>query len=56
MICYIPGCICCGPDNFGLGSLLDDFVGRDGATPQFCSVAPYRFDCGFVDEQFSFDR
>jgi hypothetical protein len=24
MICYIPGCICYGSGNFGLGSLHDD--------------------------------
>jgi len=23
MICYIPGCICYGSENFGLGSLYD---------------------------------
>ena len=44
MIIYIPGCICCGSENFGLGSLHDDYVGLAGATPQFYSVAPYRFD------------
>jgi hypothetical protein len=27
MICYIPGCICYGSENFGLGSLHDDYVG-----------------------------
>ena len=48
MICYIPGCICCGSENFGLGSLHDDSVGLAGATPQFCFVAPYRFDHRFV--------
>jgi hypothetical protein len=26
MICYIPGCICYGSKNFGLGSLHDDYV------------------------------
>jgi hypothetical protein len=45
MICYVPGCIWYGYENFGLGSLHDDFVGLAGATPQFYSVAPYRFDC-----------
>jgi len=40
MICYIPGCICYGSENFGLGSLHDDSVGLAGATPQFNSVAP----------------
>ena len=30
--------------------LQDDFVGLAGATPQFCSVAPCRFDYSFVDE------
>ena len=50
MICYIPGCICYGSENFGLGSLQDDYVGLAGATPQFYSVAPYRFYYRFVDE------
>jgi hypothetical protein len=50
MICYIPGCICYGSENFGLGSLHDDSVELTGATPQFCSVAPYRVDYRFVDE------
>ena len=27
MICYIPGCIYYGSENFGLGSLHDDYVG-----------------------------
>jgi hypothetical protein len=27
MTCYIPGCICYGSENFGLGSLHDDYVG-----------------------------
>jgi hypothetical protein len=35
---------------FGLGSLYDDYVGLAGATPQFYSVAPHRFDYRFVDE------
>jgi hypothetical protein len=35
MICYIPRSICYGAENFGLGSLHDDFVGLAGATPQF---------------------
>jgi len=43
MICYIPGCIYYGSENFGLGSLHDDCVRLAGATPQFYSVAPYRF-------------
>jgi hypothetical protein len=48
MICYIPALICYGSENFG--SLHDDCVGLDGATPQFYSVAPYLFDYRFVDE------
>jgi hypothetical protein len=56
MICYIPGCICYGSENFGLGSLHDDYVGLVSATPQFYSVAPYRFDYRFVDEKFIFYR
>jgi len=50
MICYIPGCIWYGSENFGLGSLHDDYVGLAGTSPQFYSVAPYTFDYRFVDE------
>jgi len=50
MICYIPRCICHGSKNFGSGSLHDDYVGIAGATPQFYSIVPYRFDYRFVDE------
>jgi len=32
MICYIPGCICYGSENFGMGSLHDDYVGLAGST------------------------
>jgi len=47
MICYIPVCICYGSENFGLGSLHDDYVRLN---PQFYSVAPYRFDYRLLDE------
>jgi hypothetical protein len=50
MVCYIPGCIWYGSENFGLGSLHDDYVGLAGANPQFYFVAPYRFDYRFVVE------
>jgi len=50
MICYIPGCICYGSENFGLRSLHDEYVGLAGATPQFYSVAPHTFYYRFVDE------
>jgi len=50
IICYIPGGICCGSENCGLGSLHDEYIGLAGAIPQFCSVAPYRFDYLFVEE------
>jgi len=44
-------------ENFGLGSLHDGYVGLAGATPQFYSVAPYRFYYLFVDDYlFSIDR
>ena len=56
MICYIPECICYGSENFGLGSLHDDYVALAGATPQFYSVTPYQFDYRFGDEQFIFYR
>jgi len=49
MICYIPRCICYGSENFGLGSLHDDYVRLASATPQFYSIASYRFDYLFVD-------
>jgi hypothetical protein len=48
MICYITGCICYGSENFGLGSLYDDYVGLADAATQFYSVATYRFDYRFV--------
>jgi hypothetical protein len=50
MICYIPACICYGSEKFRVGYLHDDYVGLAGATPQFYSVAPYRFDYRFVVE------
>jgi len=50
MICYMSGCICYSSENFGLRSLHDDYVGLAGATTQFYSVAPHRFDYRFVDE------
>jgi len=31
MICYIPGCIYYGSENFGLGSLHDNYVELAGA-------------------------
>jgi hypothetical protein len=48
MICYVPGCICCGSQNFWLGSLHDDYSVLAGATPQFYSVTPYGYDYRFV--------
>ena len=59
MIYYIRGCIRYGSKNFGLWSLHDCcvwFVGLAGATPQFYSVAPCRFDYRFVDEWLVFYR
>jgi hypothetical protein len=50
LVCYIPGCICYGSENFVLGSLHGDSVGLAGTTPQIYSVTPYTFDCRFVDE------
>jgi len=52
MICYIPGCICNGSENFGLGSLHDDYVGLAGTTPQYYSVAPYMHEIKAVLFQF----
>ena len=42
--------MCYGSEKFGLGSLFYDYVGLAGASPQFYSVAPYRFGYRFVDE------
>jgi hypothetical protein len=33
MFCYIPRCICYGSENFGLGSLHDDYVGLHSSVP-----------------------
>jgi len=33
--------ICYGSEDFGLGSLHDDYVGLAGATPPFYSITPY---------------
>jgi hypothetical protein len=49
MIFNIPGRICYGSENFGLGSLHDHYVGFTGANPQFYFVAPDRFDYRFID-------
>jgi len=49
MICYIPGCICHGSEDFRVGTLHDDCVGLAGTTPLFCSIALYRFYYCFVD-------
>jgi hypothetical protein len=49
MICYVPRCLSYGSENFGFGSLHDDYVGLAGATLQFYSVAPFGFDYYFVD-------
>jgi hypothetical protein len=49
MIRNIPGRICYGSENFVLGSLHDDDVGFAGATPQFYSIAPDRFDYRFIN-------
>ena len=56
MICYIAGCICHGTENFGLGSLHDDYVGLVDPNPQFYHVAPYSFDYCSVYESFIFNR
>jgi hypothetical protein len=50
IIGYIAGSICYGSKNFVLGSLHDDCAGLAGASPQSCSVAPFRFDYRIVDE------
>jgi len=50
MICYIRACTDYDSHNFSLGSLHDDYIGLAGATPQFYSMVPYRFDYRLVDE------
>jgi hypothetical protein len=52
MICYIPGCICYGSENFGLRSQRVESIRLPGATPQLHSVTSYKFDYCFVDEKF----
>jgi hypothetical protein len=56
MVCYIIGLNSCGSENFGLGSLHDDYVGLAGTTPQFCSVSPYRFGYHLWISTVYFDR
>ena len=41
-ICYIPGCICYGSENFGLDSLHDGYVVLAGATPEYYFVTPHK--------------
>ena len=48
-ICMLPGFICYGSDNFGMGSLHNTYGGLARATPQFYSVAPNRFDYRLLD-------
>jgi len=50
MICYIPACIWYGSENSVLGFMHDEYVGLAGATSQFYSVAPCRFDYWFFHE------
>jgi hypothetical protein len=49
MIFNIPSRAWYGSENSVLGSLHDEDVGFAGATPQFYSVAPDRFDYRFID-------
>ena len=49
MICYIRGAFVMALRVLDW-DLHDDYVALAGATPQFYSVAPYRFDYRFVDE------
>jgi len=42
MICYIPGCICYGSENFGLDSLHNGYVVLAGATPEYYFVTPHK--------------
>jgi hypothetical protein len=49
VICYIPGSICYGSEDFLLCSLHDYYVGLAGTSPEFYSVSPNGFDNRFVD-------
>ena len=39
-------------EKFRLVSLHNCYIGFVGATPQFNSIGPYRFENSFIDEQF----
>ena len=57
VVCYIPGCICYGSEDFWLGSLHDDYVGLAGTTPQFDPIAPYWLIIAlYTSNLFSMDR
>ena len=56
MICYVTRCVGYSSENFELGSLHDGYVGLESAIPQFYSIAPYSFNCRYVDEKFIFHR
>jgi hypothetical protein len=50
VIGYMPGRVGNGAEKFRLVSLHDCYVGFAGATPQFNSIGPYRFEYCFIDE------
>ena len=57
MVCYIPGCICYGSEDFCLGPLHGDYVGLAGTTPHFDSTAPYWLIIAlYTGNLFSMDR
>jgi hypothetical protein len=56
MICNIAWRICYDSENFVLGCVHDEDVGFAGATPQFYSIAPDRFDYRFINQYFIFYR
>jgi len=52
MIGNIPRRVDCGSEKFRLVSLHDCYIGFVGATPQFNSIGPSRFEYRFIDEYF----
>jgi len=54
MIGNIPRRVAYGSEKFRLVPLHNCYIGFVGATPQFNSIGPYRFEYRFMDEYFVF--
>ena len=46
----IPRCVGYGSEKFRLVPPHNCYIGFVGATPQFNSIGPYRFEYRFIDE------